>query len=51
MNLKTFALKIVPVIISVTIRRFWYWYLLDEKYQNILIYSISYETLIGPFAY
>ena len=31
------------------IRRFWYWYLTDGKSQkNILIYDVSYKTLIGP---
>ena len=51
MNLKKFVLKIVRVIISMTIKLedFDFDILIDEKsHENILIYNISYKTLIDP---
>ena len=57
-KLKKLVLKIVPVIISITklnlkilILIVFYWmkifFLMKISYENIFIYDISYETLIG----
>ena len=51
MNFKKFVLKIRPVIISMTIKLEDFDFnniLIDEEsHENILIYEISYKTLIG----
>ena len=52
MNFKKFVLKTVRFIISMTIKLENFNFndiLMDKKsHENILIYNISYKTLIGP---